>query len=361
MFGLLDKRNSVVRILPLEPTAKVPFPTPTTYDAAIRYYLEICATVSRQFLANLAQFAPTQASKDQLTKLGKDKKYFRDVVTDRLLNLAQALEIIESGQTWATVPFSVLIEGLHSLQPRYYSISSSSLAQQHKVSITAVVEEIKKPGAPHILKGVTTNYLLALKKIQDTNADPSVHSQSYILGGPRNKYDGVQVPIHIRRSAFRLPSTHSTPVIMVGPGTGVAPFRAFVQERAACAARGETVGMTLLFFGCRRQNDDFLYREEWTEYKKVLGCKFDIITAFSREGPTKIYVQDCLKQHASRVNILIDQGAYFYVCGDASKMAHEVNLVLKMILAGQRSISAPESEKIIKDMRLGNRYQVRMK
>jgi len=235
VLGKEDKRHTVIAVKGLDPTAKVPFPSPTTYDAAVRFHMEIGAAVSRQLVSGLAQFAPNEDIKDEMTKLGSDKDYFKEKVTNRHLNLAQLLEIEGKGQVWTKIPFSFLIEGLVKIQPRYYSISSSSLVQKDKISITAVVESIEKPGNPHVLKGVTTNYLLALKQKQHGDPSPDPHGLNYAITGPRNKYDGIHVPVHVRHSNFKLPSDPSKPIIMVGPGTGVAPFRGFVQERAAQA------------------------------------------------------------------------------------------------------------------------------
>jgi NADPH-ferrihemoprotein reductase len=261
--GLYEKRNTVIAVKGIDTTAKVPFPSPTTYDAVARYHMEICAPVSRQFVSTVAQFSPNDDIKAEMTKLGGDKDYFHSEVTDQNVNIAQLLERMSNGEAWTKIPFSLWIEGLNKIQPRFYSISSSSLKQKSKISVTAVVESIEKPGAPHVVKGVTTNYLLALKQKQHGDPNPDPHGLNYALNGPRNKYDGVHVPVHVRHSNFKLPSDPSKPIIMVGPGTGVAPFRAFVQERAEQAARGEKVGKTVLFFGCRNREQDFLYREEW--------------------------------------------------------------------------------------------------
>jgi len=355
--GLFDKRNTVIAVKGVDPTAKVPFPSPTTYDAVARYHMEICAPVSRQFVATLAQFAPTDDIKAEMTKLGGDKDYFHSKVSNLNVNIAQLLEILGNGQSWSKIPFSLWIEGLHKIQPRYYSISSSSLKQKNKISVTAVVESIEKPGAPHIVKGVTTNYLLALKQKQHGDPNPDPHGLNYAINGPRNKYDGVHVPVHVRHSNFKLPSDPSKPIIMVGPGTGVAPFRAFVQERAEQAKKGENVGKTVLFFGCRKRDEDFLYKDEWEEYKQALGDNFEIHTAFSREGKNKVYVQHKLKEAAAEVNKLLEQKAYFYVCGDAANMAREVNTLLGQIIAEQRGIPEKKAEDIVKAMRSSNQYQ----
>lgn len=260
--GLYDKRHMVIEVKNIEATAKLPFPSPTTYDAVLRYHMEICAPVSRQFASVLAQFASSTEAKKEMAKLGGDKDYFHAQVVDKNMNIAQLMEKTSNGQPW-TVPFSLLIETLHKLQPRYYSISSSSHVQPSKISITAVVESVEKAGVDHIVKGVTTNYLLALKQRQHGDPNPDPHGLRYSLDGPRNKYDGIHVPVHVRHSNFKLPSNPATPVIMVGPGTGVAPFRGFVQERAALAKAGTAVGKTILFFGCRNSSEDFLYKSEW--------------------------------------------------------------------------------------------------
>jgi NADPH-ferrihemoprotein reductase len=263
IIGLGSKRDLVVNVKGLDPTARVPFPSPTTYDAIVRYHMEICAPLSRQFISQLAAFAPNEEIKATITQLGADKDLFHDKVAALHLNIAQFLELQSKGQKWSSIPFSLFIEGMNKIQPRYYSISSSSHVQKDKVAITAVVESIETPGAPHVLKGVTTNYLLALSLKQHGIADPDPHGLNYALTGPRNKYDGIHVPVHIRHSNFKLPSDPTKPILMVGPGTGVAPFRAFVQERAALAREGVEVGKTILFFGCRKASEDFLYEKEW--------------------------------------------------------------------------------------------------
>ncbi|KAK4146773.1 uncharacterized protein C8A04DRAFT_25341 [Dichotomopilus funicola] len=357
IFDLTGKRHNVISVKALEPTAKVPFPTPTTFDAIARYHMEICSPVSRQFIATLAAFAPDDESKAEMTKLGSDKDYFHSKVNTHCLNISRLLANVSKGKKWTNVPFSALIEGVTKLQPRYYSISSSSLENPKLISITAVVESQNLPGRGDPFRGVATNYLLALKEKQNGDPNPSPFGLSYEITGPRNKYDGVHVPVHVRHSNFKLPSDPSKPVIMVGPGTGVAPFRGFVRERRKMVEDGKTVGKTILFFGCRKSAEDFLYEKEWEEAKQVLGDKFELVLAFSREGSKKVYVQHRLQERAKEINELLQQKAYFYVCGDAANMAREVNTVLSQIISGERGIPEAKAEEIVKQMRAANQYQ----
>ncbi|KAK8105411.1 NADPH--cytochrome P450 reductase [Apiospora kogelbergensis] len=357
ILGLTEKRDTVISVKALEPTAKVPFPTPTTYDAIARYHMEICAPISRQFVATLAAFAPDESSKAEMTKLGQDKDYFHEKVSKYHYNLAGLLRSVGGGQKWNNVPFSAFIEGLTKLQPRYYSISSSSAVQPKKISITAVVESQLIPGRADPFQGVATNYLLALKEKQNGEPNPKPFGLTYEICGPRNKYDGIHVPVHVRHSNFKLPSDPSKPIIMIGPGTGVAPFRGFVQERAKQAEDGETVGKTILFFGCRKRSEDFMYESEWEERKKALGDAFEMPIAFSRDGPKKVYVQHLLKERSKEINELLEKKAYVYVCGDAANMAREVNTMLAQIISEQRGIPEAKAEEIVKNMRASNQYQ----
>jgi NADPH-ferrihemoprotein reductase len=273
VLNLKDKRNTVFTVKGLDATAKVPFPSPTTYESVVRYHMEICAPVSRQFVASLAQFAPNEDIKAEMNKIGNDKDIFAEKVASKNYNIAQFLESF--GQKWEQIPFSIFIESLHKLQPRYYSISSSSQVQKQKIGITAVVTSTETAGAEQIVKGVTTNYLLALKQKQHGEPNPDPHGLEYALNGPRNKYDGIHVPVHVRHSNFKLPSDPAKPIIMVGPGSGVAPFRGFIQERAQAKANGENVGKTMLFFGCRKEKEDFIYEEEWkvsTHLQTTTSC-----------------------------------------------------------------------------------------
>ncbi|KAF9768371.1 hypothetical protein IL306_014340 [Fusarium sp. DS 682] len=353
ILGLAEKKDKVISIVSRESTAKSPVPTPTTYATALRYYLEIAGPVSREFVNIIAAFAPTETAKAEATKLGGDKVYFRSKISQPCLTLAQVLSILSDGRPWTKVPFSAVVEGLSKLQPRYYSISSSSLVQPSVVSITAAVESAQIQGRPDIFKGVATNYLLSLK--QGQHQEPQ--SQEYLTDGPREKYSGFKVPVHLRKSNFKLPKDASRPVIMIGPGTGVAPFRGFVQEQAALKKQGKNVGKSLLFFGCRRRDEDYLYVSEWQEHKDTLGDSFDIHVAFSRETKQKVYVQHLIKTHAKEVIDMIENGAIVYVCGDAKHMARDVNSTLVSIWAEQRNISVESATEKVKALRDNARYQ----
>ena len=147
-----------------------------------------------------------------------------------------------------------------------------------------------------------------------------------VCSGHLRRHDaGDQVHAFVKdtRSAFRLPERSSTPIVMIGPGTGLAPFRGFLQERAAQRERGETVGPALLFFGCRHPRQDFIYEDELRAFAEQ-GV-VHLFTCFSRvPGEQKTYVQDQVRQHRAEVWSLLEQGAVVYVCGDASRMAPDV-------------------------------------
>lgn len=217
------------------------------------------------------------------------------------------------------------------LQPRFYSISSSPALHPRSVHITcAVVKETLPSGRVH--EGVASTWLAAAKK-------------------------GTKVPVFIRRSAFKLPQAPSTPVVMVGPGTGLAPFRGFLQERLAQAAKGVALGPGVLYFGCRNRAHDFIYQQE-LEAAVQKGGLSALNVAFSRDGAVKDYVQHHMaRQGAELWRLLGPQGkGYLYVCGDAKNMAKDVHRTLHSVIMEVTGCSGPQAEEEVKAMADQGRY-----
>lgn len=319
VLGLSQRRNVPIHIKSLgraATTTRLPIPTLTTVEAVFRYYLEICAPVSRDHILELAQFAPTAQANAYLLQIGQHKQAYAELISrTRVINLGRLLQLACPGETWSALPLSYLIETLPRLQPRYYSISSSSVVSPRQASITVLVPDAH---------GLASNYLLALA--QHLESKPHPHGLTYQLNGPGDALQpGNKVFAHLRRSKFKLPARGSSPLVMVAAGTGLAPFRAFLAERCRLKAIGRPVGEMMLFFGCRRPDEDYIYREELEAMQTALDGQLRVVTAFSREtGQPRRYVQDRIVEYAEDVIRLVeDEGANVYVCGRAG-MAREV-------------------------------------
>jgi cytochrome P450/NADPH-cytochrome P450 reductase len=154
----------------------------------------------------------------------------------------------------------------------------------------------------------------------------------------------VQAFVKETKVGFRLPVDPAAPIVMIGPGTGLAPFRGFLRERAALKAQGRSLGPAMLFFGCRHPEHDFLYADELREHADA-GV-VDLHVAFSRHDGKKTYVQDLLKDQADRVRALIEQGAIVYVCGDGGRMEPDV----------KRALAAMYDEAWMAKLAADNRY-----
>lgn len=354
VLGLQAHIQTPLLVQSVDPSVQVKVPSPTTWEALFQYYLEICAPVPRETVLALAQFAPSESSKAALKQLGEDKDAYHDFCSKTHVTLGRLLEIVTSTPgSWSDLPSSFVLESLPTLSPRYYSISSSSIVSPKQISITVATSSEASPtnGAP--IPGLTTDYLLAIE--QNKRYEP-VSGPSYNLSGPNNALEqGGKLFAHIRKSKFRLPTIPKNPIIMIASGSGIAPFRGFLAERARIATIGREVGKSLLFFGCRA-SDDFLYQDELKELR-TSNENIEVVTAFSRASEKKRYVQDRVEERDEEVaRLLLEENAYFYICGSAA-MARDVAARLGMCLRKRRGWSESELREWSEGMRKAHRWQ----
>nr|WP_240493061.1 hypothetical protein [Kushneria phosphatilytica] len=164
---------------------------------------------------------------------------------------------------------------------------------------------------------------------------------------------GDRIPIYIDHNKnFKLPHDDNTPIIMVGPGTGVAPFRAFMQEREERGAQGKN----WLFFGDQHFRTDFLYQSEWLDWREK-GLLSRLEVAFSRDQAEKIYVQDRMREHGEEIHAWLEEGAHFYVCGDGERMAADVHQALLDIMQQYGGLDEESAANHVRELQQSRRYQ----
>ncbi|MFN0087019.1 MAG: bifunctional cytochrome P450/NADPH--P450 reductase [Blastocatellia bacterium] len=293
-------------------------------------YVELQDVATRTQIQTMAGFTECPPERIKLAALAEEEARYKEEVLARRRSLIDLLEEFPA----CAMPFEVYLELLPPLRPRYYSISSSPLASPRACSITVAVVEGPARSGRGAFAGVCSNYLRGLAE-----------------------GDVISAFVKDTKSGFRLPEDPATPIVMIGPGTGLAPFRGFLQERAARKAAGEPVGPAMLFFGCRHPRQDYLYEDELKAFEA--GGVARLVTAFSRLDPRKKhYVQDALYARRDEVWELIEAGAVIYVCGDASRMAPDARRTMAAIYQEKRNATAAAAEQWLNEMTAGNRYLV---
>lgn len=293
--------------------------------------------LGRKVLADALRedFDITALSRNVLTKLAEAtdsaalKALLADDAKERLKDFNHGREIVDAIHEFAPSGLSAeaLVSIFRKLPPRLYSIASSPLAHQDEVHLTVAAVRYEAHGRQR--KGVCSTFMADLIK------------------------PGDQVSIFVQPNKnFRLPDDGSKPVIMVGPGTGIAPFRSFIEHRAALGATGKN----WLFMGDQHYLYDFLYQLEWQDHLKE-GTLSRIDAAFSRDQPEKIYVQQRMLEQSKDLYAWLEEGAHFYVCGDATRMAADVHEALISIVEKEAAISREAAEAYVEDLKKSKRYQ----
>ena len=285
---------------------------------ALREDLDITA-LSRNVLSKIAEASDSSKLRELLAEDAKE----------RLKSYINGREIVDALHEFAPngLPAETLTGIFRKLPPRLYSIASSPLAHPGEVHLTVAAVRYESHGRQR--KGVCSTYLADLVKPGDT----------------------TEVFVQPNKN-FRLPEDGSNPIIMVGPGTGIAPFRAFVEHRAALGSKGRN----WLFMGDQHYLYDFLYQLEWQDHLKS-GALSRLDVAFSRDQPEKVYVQHRMRERAKDLYAWLEEGAHFYVCGDASRMAADVHESLIAIVEEQAGIAREAAEQYVENLKKTKRYQ----
>lgn len=260
------------------------------------------------------------ANNIELNALLDDKSVLREYLSQR-----QIIDVVR--QYPAKLDAQQFVDTLRMITPRLYSIASSQAEVEDEVHLTVALVEYDAHGYAH--QGGASSFL-------STRLD-----------------EGGEVNVFVEKNDnFRLPDDGNTPVIMIGPGTGIAPFRAFMQQREAEEASGEN----WLFFGNPNYTQDFLYQTEWQRFVKD-GVLNKVSLAFSRDQEQKVYVQHRMLEQGAEIYQWLEQGAHIYVCGDANHMAKDVQDALVQIVIAHGAKSDEQAEQYISDLRRAKRYQ----
>ncbi|MES2602434.1 MAG: cytochrome P450 [Pseudomonadota bacterium] len=312
--------------------AQLPVDNAVSVGRLLTEFVELQQVATRKQIQIMSEHTRCPMTKPKLEALIGDDPASTELYRSEILAKRRSVYSLLEEYPACELPFHTYLEMLSLLSPRYYSISSSpAVAGTSKCSVTVGVVDAPASSGRGTYKGVCSNYLSS-----------------------RRAGDVVHAIVRETKAGFRLPENPATPIIMVGPGTGLAPFRGFLQERAAMKAEGKSLGPSVLFFGCRHPEQDFLYADELKGFADE-GIT-DLHVAFSRADTPKSYVQDLIAAQKDKVWKLIEAGAIIYVCGDGGKMEPDVKRVLTTIYRERSGADEAAALRWIDSMGTQNRY-----
>src|SRR6201991_847713 len=311
--------------------AQLPVGDAVSVGRLLTEFVEFQQVATRKQLQIMSEHTRCPVTKPKLLAYIGDDAESAERYRSEILSKRRSVYDLLDEHPACELPFHAYLEMLSLLAPRYYSISSSPSGDPQRCSVTVGVVEAQASSGRGVYKGVCSNYLSG-----------------------RRAGDTIHATVRETKAGFRLPDDASVPIIMIGPGTGLAPFRGFLQERAARKAGGATLGPAMLFFGCRHPEQDFLYADELKQF--AADGISELHTAFSRADGPKTYVQNQLAAQKDKVWSLIEQGAVIFVCGDGSRMEPDVKAALVAVYRERSGADAEAGLRWIDDLGTKNRY-----
>ncbi|XP_075690961.1 NADPH-dependent diflavin oxidoreductase 1 [Rhinoderma darwinii] len=321
--------DSVFVLEPHDPDTPVPphLPQPCSVQHLVERYLDIRSVPRRSFFQLLSYFSPDEQEREKLQEFSSaagQEELYTYCNRPRRTTLEVLLDF---PHTTPSIPADYLLELIPRIRPRAFSIASSMQAHPNKLQILMAVVQYKTR-LHEARRGLCSSWLASI-----------------------SPQDGKRVPLWVKKGSLKFPSDPDTPLVMVGPGTGVAPFHSAIQERAALSKPGNN-----LFFGCRGKWKDFYYEEEWEDLEKRGLLR--LFTAFSQDQEDKIYVQHRIKENGAYLwEIICNKQAYCYLAGNAKSMPTQVSDALKSVFQSEGQMSAPEAEQYLVMLEKCGRFQ----
>ncbi|KAJ7339371.1 NADPH-dependent diflavin oxidoreductase 1 [Desmophyllum pertusum] len=313
-----------------DPDIPIPhqLPQPCSIQHLVEHYLDIQGVPRRYFFELLSHFTTSDLEQEKLQEFcsaeGQEELYSYCYRQKRT-----TLEVLQDfPSASANIPFEYLLDLIPPIQPRAFSIASSLMAHPDEVQLlVAVVNYKTKLFKPR--RGLCSTWLASL--------DPS------------NK--DSRVPVWVKKGTIAFPKAFDSPIVMIGPGTGCAPFRSFIEERVS-----QSAGDCVLFFGCRNSNKDFFFQEQW--HRLVENGNLKLFTAFSRDQEDKIYVQHKLLENSSLVwNLLTHKHGWFYIAGNSQRMPTDVTEALLEIFTKEGKMDKTKAEELLKTLENTRHFQ----